>query len=34
MHPPAPQRLVEAFAPELRPGSKPTKIDLHYKVGG
>ena len=33
VHPPAPQPVVEPFAPELRPGGKPTKIDLHYKVG-
>lgn len=33
VHPPAPQHLSERFAPELRPGSKPTRIDLTYKVG-
>ena len=32
MHPPPAQSYEERFSPELRPGSKPTCIDLHYKV--
>ena len=32
VHPPAPVRVVQPFPPSLRPGSKPTRIDLHYKV--
>lgn len=34
VHPPAPVSMEERFAPSLRPGGKPTRIDLHYKVGG
>lgn len=33
VHPPAPVRVEERFAPSLRPGGKPTRIDLHYKTG-
>ncbi len=33
MRPPAPVLVEERFAPSLRPGGKPTHIDLHYKVG-
>lgn len=34
VNPDQPQRVREPFASELRPGSKPTKIDLTYKASG
>ena len=32
MHPAAPVEVTERFAPNLRPGGKPTRVDLRYKV--
>lgn len=32
VNPDQPQRVTEPFTSELRPGSKPTKIDLTYKA--
>ena len=32
VHPPPPQPYSERISPDLRPGGKPTRIDLHYKA--
>ncbi|PSC70111.1 C4-dicarboxylate ABC transporter [Micractinium conductrix] len=33
VHPAAPVEVTERFAPNLRPGGKPTRVDLRYKTG-